>query len=617
MYRDFYVAFYGCIRLSVLWLFFLPFLTACPVEVADTSQTEHVTAAGSPEPHRVYPEPGQPGGERVMGMTALPATFNPYVASDAASMTLSQQLFMGLTAYDAVQQKIVPALAERWEHNSEQTVWTFVLREGLQWSDGQPLTAEDVVFTYQQVIDNPLLPNNYRDFWAYLPAFPQVRALDTRTVQFVLPQPFAPLLYNLMAPIVPRHIFADSLQADSDGRLPFAQRWNLNTPPETVVSSGPWRLAHYAPGQRVVLVRNPHYYERDAQGQQLPYLERLYLLEMQSAQTALLRFRQGELDTYLMSPGDYELLGPEQQQGDFTIYNLGPAPSSLFVMFNQSTARRADGTPLVNPVQSRWFRDPAFRKALAHLINKQGLIDSVYKGRAVSQYSHLNSHNPFYHTGLSDYSYDPARARAILAAAGYRWDAENRLLDAQGQRVRFELTTNAANAERDATCALLRQAWSEIGIEVSYRPQAFQVLVGEIHERFSWEVMLLGLASNSLEPHFSSSRWRLDGRMHLFNMGHASYWSGQPTTYTDWEQQLEQLYREAAHATDPLQRQAHYWRAQEIEREALPFLYTVSEMNLVAVRNHLGNIRPSVYGGNGLQQVNWNSAWHFVKTQAN
>ncbi|MBF2052600.1 MAG: ABC transporter substrate-binding protein [Candidatus Sericytochromatia bacterium] len=609
--------FYDSIRLGWLWLLVCFVVTACPAEVSETAQTAPATAAGISAPTSAYPEIGQPGGERVMGMAALPATFNPYVASDAASMTLSQQLFVGLTAYDAVQKKLVPALAERWEHNPEQTVWTFVLCEGLKWSDGQPLTADDVAFTYQQVIDNPLLPNNYRDFWAYLPTFPQVKALDARTVQFVLPRPFSPLLYNLMAPIVPRHIFADSLQPDSDGRLPFAQRWNLNTPPETVVSSGPWRLVRYVPGQRVVLARNPHYYERDAQGQQLPYLERLQILEVQNAQTALLRFRQGELDTYLMSPGDYELLGPEQQQGHFTIHNLGPAPSSLFVMFNQSTARRADGTPLVDPVKSRWFRDPAFRKALSHLIDKQGLIDSVYKGRAVSQYSHLNSHNPFYHTGLSDYTYDPARSRAILAAAGYRWDAENRLLDAQGQRVRFELTTNAANAERDATCALLRQAWSEIGMEVTYRPQAFQVLVGEIHERFSWEVMLLGLASNSLEPHFSSSRWRLDGRMHLFNMGHASYWQGQPTTYTDWEQELEQMYREAAHETDPLQRQAHYWRAQEIERDALPFLYTVSEMNLVAVRNHLGNIRPSVYGGNGLQQVNWNSAWHFVKTQAN
>lgn len=617
MYTDFQHRPGAGFRWLLLLLCLLTGLSACPAEQSETDQAPAARQTGSDTPPPAYPEPGQPGGERAMGMTTLPATFNPYVASDAASMTLSQQLFVGLTAYDAVQQKLVPALAERWAYNPAQTVWTFTLRKGLKWSDGQPLTAADVVFTYQQVVDSPHLPNNYRDFWAYLPAFPQVRALDAYTVQFELAQPFAPLLYNLMAPIVPEHIFAGSLQPDSAGRLPFAQRWNLNTPPEAVVSNGPWRLAAYQPGQRVVLARNPHYYERDARGQALPYLERLQMLEVQNAQTALLRFRQGELDTYLMSPGDYELLGPEQQQGNFTIYNLGPAPSSLFVMFNQTTARRPDGTPLVDPVKSRWFRDPAFRQALSHLIDKQGLIDSVYKGRAISQYSHLNSHNPFYHQGLSDYIYDPARARAILAAAGYRWDAQNRLLDATGQRVRFELTTNAASAERDATCALLRQAWSEIGIEVSYRPQAFQVLVGEIHERFTWEVMLLGFASNSLEPHFSSSRWRLDGRMHLFNMGHASVWEGQPTQYTDWERELESLYRVAAQTTDPAQRKAHYWRAQEIEREALPFLYTVSEMNLLAVRNHLGNIRPSVYGGNGLQQVNWNSAWHFVKTQAN
>ncbi|MBT9546044.1 MAG: ABC transporter substrate-binding protein [Candidatus Sericytochromatia bacterium] len=557
---------------------------------------------------------GVRGGMRVVGNTSLPNTFNPYMASESSSLAVIYRMFSGLTRLNAATRQIEPDLAESWEVSADQRVYTLQLRKDLKWSDGMPLTAGDVVFTYNQIINNPGIPNNYRDFWSYQGSFPKVQQINPSKVKFTLNQPFAPALYNLAAPILPRHIFKTKDKPDAQNQIAFNQMWGLTTPPEQIIVNGPWKLGRYLAGQRVELQPNPFYYEKDAQGQRLPYLEQLIFLDVQDANSALLKFREGETDVYDLRPEDYDLLNREQKSGNFKIYNLGANPSSLFIMFNQSRARNHQNKPLIDPVKSAWFRNLQFRKALAHTINKEGLIQSIYKGRAVSQTTHLNPHNPFFNPHIPDYGYAPDKAQALLKEAGFKLSKKGQLFDPQGHRVEFELTTNASSTERDATCAILRQEWEKLGIKVNYRPQAFNSLISQVHETLDWEVVLMGFAGSSFEPHFSSSRWKRDGRMHLFNLGHPNRWSArQPTQYSDWEIEMEKLYTQAAITPDFDKRKALYWQAQELERRHLPFLYLVSELSLLAVRGNLGNVYPSIFGGSGLNQVNWNSQYHFIK----
>lgn len=587
-------------------------LCACepPEEIDTPTSGQHAVSARPP----FQVQTGVRGGMRVVGNTSLPNTFNPYMASESSSLAVIYRMFSGLTRLNAATQKIEPDLAESWTLSTDQRVYTLTLRSGLKWSDGMPLTASDVVFTYQQVINNPGIPNNYRDFWSYQGSFPKVKQLSPRQVQFTLQQPFAPALYNLAAPILPRHIFKGHTQPNAEAQIAFNQMWGLTTPPAEIVVNGPWKLGRYLAGQRVELLPNPFYYEKDAQGQPLPYLDQLIFIDVQDANTALLKFREGETDVYDLRPEDYELLQREEKSGNFKIHNLGANPSSLFIMFNQSTARNGQNKPLIDPVKSAWFRNLKFRQALAHTIDKDGLIHSIYKGRAVSQTTHLNSHNPFFNPHIPDYGYAPDKARTLLKEAGFSWSKDGHLFDPQGHRVEFELTTNASNTERDATCAILRQEWEKLGIKVNYRPQAFNSLIRQVHESLDWEVVLMGFAGSSFEPHFSSSRWKRDGRMHLFNLGHPQRWKGrQPTQYAPWESEMESLYTQAAITPDFAKRRSLYWQAQELERKHLPFLYLVSELSLLAVRNNLGNIYPSIFGGSGLNQVNWNSQHHFMK----
>jgi peptide/nickel transport system substrate-binding protein len=600
-----------CISLGLALLIFGMLHSCAPTLEEDTPTHAQVSPSAS-APFKL--QVGKKGGMRVVGNTSLPNTFNPYLASESSSLAVIYRMFSGLTRLNAASKKVEPDLAQSWKISPDQKIYTFFLRPGLKWSDGMPLTAADVVFTYNQVISNPGIPNNYRDFWSYQGKFPQVKQINPLTIQFTLNSPFAPTLYNLAAPIIPRHIFKDKTKVDQQNQVPFNHMWGLTTPPEEIIVDGPWKLGRYLPGQRVELLPNPYYYEKDSQGQSLPYLEQLIFLDVQDANTALLKFREGETDVYDLRPEDYDLLKPEQKSGNFKIHNLGANPSSLFIMFNQTQALGPNGKALVDPIKSAWFRNLKFRQAMSHTINKEGLIHSIYHGRAVSQTTHLNNHNPFFNPHIPDYGYDPLKAKSLLKEAGFDWAPDGSLHDSKGHPVEFELTTNSSSTERDATCAILRQEWEKLGMKVNYRPRAFNTLVNQVHQTLDWEVVLMGFASNSFEPHFSSSRWKLEGRMHLFNKGHPTHWKGhQATTYEDWEIEMEKLYTQAAIETKNEKRKALYWQAQELEREYLPFLYMVSELSLLAIHNNLGNVYPSIFGGSGLNQVNWNSQYHFIQ----
>lgn len=588
-----------------LVLLLLSLLLGCePAEESRQSVSQQAQASLAP------PEQGVPGGARLINLPSLPVSFNPYLSSEQPSLVIGPHLFAGLVRINAATAQMEPALAESITPDASQKLWTIRLRPGLKWSDGQPLSAQDVAFTYNQLMDNPKIPNNYRDFWG--PDFPKVEALDPLTLKFSLRKPFAPFLQTLVAPILPRHVFANSLQPDAQGKLPIYQLWNINAKASQIVGSGPWKLAEIQPGSRLRLQANPYYYERDAAGQSLPYLKELILSEAPDADVSLIRFRRKETDVYFLRPEDYELLAPLAKQENFTIYNLGATPSQQFVMLNQSTARRANGKPVIDPLKAGWFRNPAFRQALAESIDKHAMIQSVYQGRAQVQVGHLSSYNPFFDPQLKDIQYNPQHAHELLFNAGFRQNAQGELFDKAGHAIRFELTSNTGNSQRDAISAILAREWGKLGMRIDYRPRPLNLLSRQIHESYDWEAMILGLAGSPLEPHFSASRWQQNGRMHLFNMGSGPNWHGKPTSHEPWEAEMEALYNQAAVAA-PAKRKQLYIQAQQLERQQLPFIYLVGELNLVAVRNTLGNARPSVYGGSGLLQLNWNSQYHYLK----
>ncbi len=375
---------------------------------------------------QVYREQ-QPGTQLVISALSDPKTFNAPLSQE--SPNVFSFIYEGLVSENGITSEIEPGLAESWEISDDGLQLVFTLREGLRWSDGEPLTAQDVDFTLNQIYFNEAIPTPTRDVLRIgeTGALPTVRALDDRRVEFQLPEPFAPILRAMQFEILPEHILKPTLETtDSTGKPAFLNTWGIDTPPEQIVSNGPYRLKSYLTGQRVVFERNPYYWDKDEQGQTKPHIDRFIWQIVESQDTALLQFRSGSLDALVpVTPDYFSLLKREENRGNFQLYLGGPSSSTSFITFNLNQGQR-DGKPLVSPEKSAWFNNPEFRRAVAMAIDREAMIANVYQGLGTLQNSPLSVQSPYYlspEEGLPVYRYEPDQAKARLEAAGFRYNA--------------------------------------------------------------------------------------------------------------------------------------------------------------------------------------------------
>ena len=193
-------------------------------------------------------------GTLTFDLLSDPKTFNPALAQETTSTQVLGYLFRGLTRISPYDGKIKPDLAARWRVDTSGRRVTFTLGKGLRWSDGVPLTAHDVVFTFTRVYYNPAVAAAVRDILMVDGKPFRVRALDDRTVEFETAKPFAPLLEELGVEILPEHLLAKAVDSGH-----FNTTWSVRTPPQEIVGTGPFRLEKYIPGQYIRFSRNPLY----------------------------------------------------------------------------------------------------------------------------------------------------------------------------------------------------------------------------------------------------------------------------------------------------------------------------------------------------------------------
>jgi peptide/nickel transport system substrate-binding protein len=525
-----------------------------------------------------------------------PKTFNPALSQEYPNIFL--YTFEGLVTLDGLTGDIIPALAESWDISEDGLTYTFTLREDLKWSDGEPLTSDDVLFTYRDVVFNEAIPATSRDSFriGQEGKLPQIEKIDDRRFKFILPEPFAPFLVNTGGGILPAHQLQESVNAqDSEGNPQFLSMWTTGTDPSEIVGNGPYRLKQYLPSQRVIFEKNPHYWQEDDQGNQQPYVGELIWQVIESTDNQLLQFRSGGLDLIGVSPDEFALMKREEERGNFTIHEGGPAMGTTFMSFNLNKASR-DGQPLVDPVKSKWFNSVNFRQAVAYAIDRQTMINNIYQGLGEPQTSPLPVQSPFYASpadGVPTYDYDPETAKALLLEDGFQYNSVGELLDADGNRVRFTLVTNSGNKIRESIGAQIKQDLAKIGIQVDFQPISFNALVTKLSDSLDWEAHIIGFTAG-LEPNGGATVWLTDGSLHAFNQqalaGQAPLegWEA-----AEWEQRIADIYIQAAQEVDPEKRKELYFESQRITKEYLPFIYLVNPLNLGAVRNTVENVEYS------------------------
>ncbi|MCL2938639.1 MAG: ABC transporter substrate-binding protein [Trichodesmium sp. MAG_R02] len=532
-----------------------------------------------------------------------PSTFN--YAMSRSSYDFFRFIYEGLISENGLTGELEPALAESWVLSENKKRIIFTLRSELKWSDGKPLTADDVIFTYQDIYLNQKIPTVYRDFLRIgsSGAFPSVKKIDRRRVEFILPEPFAPFLrYVEKLKILPAHALRNTiLSTDGDGKPLFLSTWNTNTQPQKIISNGPFKLANYIPSQRIILEKNPFYWRNDSAGNSLPYIDKLIIQIIPSTDNQLIRFRSGELDSIGVDPEAFQLLKREEERGKYKIYNSSTL-GYRFVSFNLNQAKNSEGKPLLNPIKSRWFNNLAFRQAVAYAINRQQINNTIYRGLGEIKHSALGVQSPYYlspEAGLKVYKYNPEKSKKILLDSGFQYNDANELLDENGNRVEFTILVKSEEKIRIDTAVKIQGDLSHIGIKANLQILNFNSVLKKLLSSRDWEcyVGAFGVPGADIEPNLLSLFWLSNGSFHQFNLGSKP---GEPKIknwqVSDWEKEIDRLFTAAYQTIDENKRREIYGEFQQIVAEQLPIFFLVNPLAIQAVRNHIDNFKSSAIG---------------------
>ncbi|PYU29888.1 MAG: hypothetical protein DMG28_19840 [Acidobacteria bacterium] len=527
-------------------------------------------------------EIGRYGGQLVVSLRSEPKTLNPVTMTDNPSKEVIWRMMADLVHINRFTQQTEPALAKSWKVSPDGLRYTLKLRRGLRFSDGHPLDADDVLFSFQLYLDEKVHAPQ-RDLLIVGGKPIAVRKLDSETLVFELAQPYGvgDRLFDGFA-ILPRHLLQ---KAYSEGTL--AQAWSLTTPPEQIAGLGPFRLKQYVPGQRLVLERNPYYWKADRKGNRLPYLDALVFLIVPSEDAQVIRFQAGDTDVISrLNAENYAVLERQQQARGYTMSDIGPGLEYNFLFFNLNDLA-ARSLPQIARKQA-WFRQLNFRQAVSAAIDREGIVRLVYQGRAEALWGQVSPGNKLWaNQALPRPPRSLDRARELLRAAGFSWKADGTLVDAGGDVVEFSIASSASNAERTKMAAIIQDDLKQLGMSVHVVPLEFRALLARVLDSRDYEACVLGLASGDGDPNGDMNVWLSSGPQHLWNPGQA-----QPAT--SWEAEIDRLMQGQLTARKYSERKRLYDRVQQIVAENQPMIFLISPHVLVGAKNGLGNFRPAV-----------------------
>ncbi len=518
-----------------------------------------------------------------------PKTFNPFNTKDNISAMMSEIMYDGLLTTHPVTGQPIPKLAKSFSVNGNDYI--IHLRHGIKWSDGKPITADDVVFTWQNIIFDGFGNTSTRDSIIIDGKLPTVKKIDDYTVEFKTPQPFAPFIRMLSTSIAPKHIFEPAVKK---GKEYFETFLSTNIDPKILVTSGAFKLKEYVPAQRVVFERNPNYYMINKNNQKLPYLDKLVYLIVGDINNEVLKFEGGELDTIGLQGANVARFKELEKHSNFKVYNLGPDTGTMFVSFNLNNRKDKNGKYFVDLKKQRWFQDKNFRQAVDYAIDRKNMVLNIANGLAAPLYTAESLNSIYLNKNLKPYDRNIEKSKDLLKKSGYWWDKKGHLMDKFGNHVEFNLFTNAGNTEREAIGVMVKQDLEDLGMKVNFKPIEFNSLVNKLVNTSDWDIVIMGLTGSPLEPNGGKNVWMSNGTLHMFNQRPAGY--TKDDRYS-WEKNLDYLYTQGALATTFEARKKFYDEYQKIVYEEKPFVYIYSPLRITAIRTKFKNVFPTSLGG--------------------
>jgi len=478
------------------------------------------------------------GDAIVFGNIGDASTLIPMLASDSSSHEYAGNIFDGLVSYDKTLSFLEPRLAEKWEVADGGQKITFHLRRDVKWTDGAPFTARDVEFGFNLIRD-PATLTSYAEDYKQVQSF---EVIDDYTFRVVYDKPFAPALSSWGSMVVlPRHL----LEGKNINETDFGQH---------PVGLGTHKFESWARNTRFTLRANPDYYRGR------PWIERVVYRVIPDQSTQFLELQAGGLDMMGLTPLQYSRqTSTPVFARDFRKYRY-VSNSYTYLGYNLDDPR---------------FADVRVRRAFGHAINKQEIVDAVLFGLGRPAEGPYRPGTAWINNELPPTTYDPDKARALLAEAGWKDTDDDGILDKDGKPFSFRILTNQGNDQRMKTATMVQRRLQDIGVDVSVRVLEWSAFINDFIDKRRFEAILLGW-SLSLDPD-------------QYDIWHSSKTGLKQFNFIGYKNaEVDELLEKGRRTFDEAERKRIYDRLQVVLAEDQPytFLYVPEATPIVSARFH-------------------------------
>ncbi len=507
-------------------------------------------------PYNPYTKPNFAYGDwLVESLSSEPNRIMPYVPQSESAASIQASVLESLLVRNPLTLKYDPWLARSYTVSKDGLKITFVVRRRARFSNGQPVTAQDVVFSYDTMM-NPEV--NCAPIRSYYTDIKSCRARSAWTVVFTFKRPYFKALGIAGGlAIIPKSVYG------------FQHMSEFNKHGKLLVGSGPYVLKRWTAGQAIVLSRNPRYWGPR------PIFDRLVYRFITNPQASLQSLLAGQIDADGLEPSQWlKYHNKKSFLAKFTTYKyLSAASGYNFICWN---------------LRKPWFQDRRTRVALAMLVNEPAMIKTFMHGLAVQNTGPFNPVSPQNNPHVKPIPYDPAMAQQRLKKAGWKRDADG-LLERGKTQFRFGLTIPSQFPLGKRIAEYIKQQFAMAGIDMQINPLDFTTLLQKINHRHFDAVMLGWSGSIENDPYqiWYSGSYKNDGS----NAG-------------DFDDPLADRLILEGRRTLNVRKRMHIWHQlqAEIYRQQ-PYLFLFTSYSLIAINKRIKNTQP--YPVTGISPGDW------------
>lgn len=527
-------------------------------------------------------QPGRTGGVWNDTILSDPKTFNQLVGiRDGSSAGIIGKTLDWLFDYSYVTREWTPHLAS-FNIEVDKTAQTLTvhctIRDDSFWtyynSDKKiPVTSDDFVFWYNEIDGDAESGLRGYEGQCITMADGSERhidcvKIDDKNFDFIFPRIVAEPLLTVNMDCCPSFIYGPA--KEKGGINGVKNLFSVDCDPKTIPSCGKYYLIEYVPSRRLVYARNPYYWEKDSQGNSIPYPESLVCQIIGDQNTEYLLFKQGKTETYAPRPEELSDV-VNNQKDEYRVFNADGSMGSQLWSFNQNPKNK-------DQPYYKWFCKKEFRQAMSCLLNRDRIINQTYRGLAQTQYYFFPPINPYYNEKIQlDYRFDPARAKKLLEKAGIKQGADGLMRDEDGNPVEFDLSIASGITVTNDIAQIISDEAAKVGIKIKVRQTDFQKMVESLSYDFDWQSIIIGLGVNGF-PSQGSNVWPSSGNLHL-------WYPLQESPATDWEARIDYLYEEGSYTVDQAEAKKIWDEYQSIILEQCPVIYLIRSRSFFAIRN--------------------------------